>query len=158
MAKRLFVTLGITALLVAALGFVKFRQIQTAIAQSASFQPPPDAVTTIVAHEESWPASLNAIGTVAAVQGVTVSADLPGIGYMLNFFRWEPKETLVGTRGRAVDHVGFEVRNLKEFVGTLPAKKITLTTRSGMTKEITADYFPAYDEDGGLLVALIPKA
>lgn len=37
-------------------------------------------------------------------------------------------------------------------------KKITLTTRSGMTKEITADYFPAYDEDGGLLVALIPKA
>jgi membrane fusion protein, multidrug efflux system len=79
MAKRLFVTLGITALLVAALGFVKFRQIQTAIAQSASFQPPPDAVTTIVAHEERWPASLNAIGTVAAVQGVTVSADLPGI-------------------------------------------------------------------------------
>ena len=79
MAKRLFVTLGITALLVAALGFVKFRQIQTAIAQSASFQPPPDAVTTIVAHEERWPSSLNAIGTVAPVQGVTVSADLPGI-------------------------------------------------------------------------------
>jgi membrane fusion protein, multidrug efflux system len=79
MAKRMFVTLGITALLVAALGFVKVRQIQTAIAQSASFQPPPDAVTTIVAQEERWPASLNAIGTVAAVQGVTVSADLPGI-------------------------------------------------------------------------------
>ena len=55
-------------------------------------------------------------------------ADLPGIGYMLNFFRWEPQETLVGTRGRAVDHVGFEVRNLKEFLGTLPAKGITLTT------------------------------
>ena len=54
-------------------------------------------------------------------------ADLPGIGYMLNFFNWEPKETLVGTRGRAVDHVGFEVRNLKEFLGTLPAKDITLT-------------------------------
>jgi hypothetical protein len=54
-------------------------------------------------------------------------ADLPGIGYMLNFFNWEPKETLVGTRGRVVDHVGFEVRNLKEFLGTLPAKDITLT-------------------------------
>jgi PAS domain-containing protein len=37
-------------------------------------------------------------------------------------------------------------------------KKVSLTTRSGVTKEITADYFPAYDEDGGLLVALIPKA
>jgi len=37
-------------------------------------------------------------------------------------------------------------------------KKITLRTRSGVTKAITADYFPAYDEDGGLLVALIPKS
>ena len=55
-------------------------------------------------------------------------ADLPGIGYMLNFFRWEPKESLVGTSGRAVDHVGFEVRNLKEFLGTLPSKAITPTT------------------------------
>jgi membrane fusion protein (multidrug efflux system) len=79
MVKRLILTLGIAALFIGALGFVKFRQIQTAIAQSASFQPPPDAVTTIVAREERWPAALNAIGTVAAVQGVTVSADLPGI-------------------------------------------------------------------------------
>ena len=79
MAKRLIVTLAITALIVAALGFVKFQQIQTAIAQAAAFAPPPDAVTTIVAGEERWPATLNAIGSVAAVQGVTVSADLPGI-------------------------------------------------------------------------------
>jgi membrane fusion protein (multidrug efflux system) len=60
------------------LGFVKFRQIQTAIAQGAAFQPPPEAVTTIVAQQEEWPATLSAIGTMAAVQGVTVSADLPG--------------------------------------------------------------------------------
>ena len=57
---------------------MKFRQIQTAIAQGAAFQPPPEAVTTIVAQQEKWPATLSAIGTVAAVQGVTVSADLPG--------------------------------------------------------------------------------
>src|SRR4029450_467413 len=43
-----------------------------------AFQPPPEAVTTIVAQQEEWPTSLTAIGTVAAVQGVTVSADLPG--------------------------------------------------------------------------------
>jgi membrane fusion protein (multidrug efflux system) len=70
--------LAVTALFVAALGFVKFKQIQTAIGQAAAFQPPPDAVTTIVAAEEQWPATLSAIGTVAAVQGVTISADLPG--------------------------------------------------------------------------------
>jgi hypothetical protein len=51
-------------------------------------------------------------------------ADLPGIGYMLNFFKWEMNEPLVGTAGRAVDHVGFEVRNLEEFARGLAAKGI----------------------------------
>jgi len=78
MAKRMIVMLALTAAFVGALGFVKFRQIQTAMAEGAAFQPPPEAVTTIVARQESWPATLDAIGTLAAVQGVTVSADLPG--------------------------------------------------------------------------------
>jgi membrane fusion protein (multidrug efflux system) len=70
--------LTVTLLIVAGLGTVKFQQIQTAMAEGAAFQPPPEAVTTVVAQEEQWPATLNAIGTIAAVQGVTVSADLPG--------------------------------------------------------------------------------
>ena len=78
MAKRMILMLTVTLAFVAALGFVKFKQIQTAIAQGAAFQPPPEAVTTIVARTEEWPATLSAIGTMAAVQGVTVSADLPG--------------------------------------------------------------------------------
>jgi membrane fusion protein, multidrug efflux system len=79
MAKRMILMLTVTVALIAALGFVKFRQIQTAIAEGAAFQPPPEAVTTIVAQQQDWPATLSAIGTMAAVQGVTVSADLPGI-------------------------------------------------------------------------------
>ena len=80
MAKRMVVTLSATFLIVAALGFVKFKQIQTAIAEGAAFQLPPEAVTTIVARTERWPATPAAprLGTVAAVQGVAnVSADLP---------------------------------------------------------------------------------
>src|SRR5881409_1055691 len=79
MAKRMVLMLTVTALFVAALGFVKFKQIQTAVGQAAAFQPPPEAVTTIVASQEEWPSTLTAIGTVAAVRGVTVSADLPGV-------------------------------------------------------------------------------
>src|SRR2546422_10289537 len=78
MAKRMIVMLAVTALFVTALGFVKFKQIQTAVGQAAAFQPPPEAVTTIVARQEQWPATLGAIGTVAAVRGGTGSADLPG--------------------------------------------------------------------------------
>jgi membrane fusion protein, multidrug efflux system len=78
MLKRMLVMLLVTALIVGALGFVKFKQIQTAVGQAASFAPPPEAVTTITAVQEQWPETLSAIGSVAAVQGVTVSADLPG--------------------------------------------------------------------------------
>jgi membrane fusion protein, multidrug efflux system len=79
MLKRMIVMLAVTLGIVAALGFVKFKQVQTAIAQGAAYQPPPEAVTTIVAGREDWPSTLTAIGTVAAVRGVTVSADLPGV-------------------------------------------------------------------------------
>jgi membrane fusion protein (multidrug efflux system) len=79
MLKRMIVMLAVTLGIVAALGFVKFKQVQTAIAQGAAYQPPPEAVTTIVAAREEWPSTLTAIGTVAAVRGVTVSADLPGV-------------------------------------------------------------------------------
>jgi membrane fusion protein (multidrug efflux system) len=78
MVKRMILMLTVMLVIIGALGFVKFKQIQTAMAQGASFQPPPEAVTTIVAQQEQWPITLNAIGTMAAVQGVTVSADLPG--------------------------------------------------------------------------------
>jgi membrane fusion protein, multidrug efflux system len=78
MAKRMILMLAVVITLLGGLGFVKFRQIQTAVAHGAAFQPPPTAVTTIVAKQEKWPATLNVIGTAAAVQGVTVSADLPG--------------------------------------------------------------------------------
>jgi len=35
-------------------------------------------------------------------------------------------------------------------------EKLRLRTRAGQEKAITADFFPAYDDDGGLLVALTP--
>jgi catechol 2,3-dioxygenase-like lactoylglutathione lyase family enzyme len=54
-------------------------------------------------------------------------ADLPGVGYMLNYFSWLPEQDLVGTAGRAVDHVGFEVRNLEAYCLELAAKGIELT-------------------------------
>jgi len=79
MKKRMLLMLGIVIAFVAIIGFVKYRQIRTAMAQQGSFQPPPEAVTSIIAREEVWDTTLHAIGTVVAVNGVTVSADLPGV-------------------------------------------------------------------------------
>jgi membrane fusion protein (multidrug efflux system) len=85
MAKRMFFMLAVVIVVVAGLGFFKYRQIQTAIAMGSSFAPPPDAVTTVVAKSENWPSTLDVIGTTAAIQGVTVSADLPGTVSKINF-------------------------------------------------------------------------
>jgi hypothetical protein len=37
-------------------------------------------------------------------------------------------------------------------------EKLRLRTRTGTEKSVTADFFPAYDEDGGLLVAITPRS
>jgi len=79
MPKRMILMLAVTAVVLTGLGLVKFRQVKAAVAEHAAFQPPPEAVTTITVRQEQWPATLGIIGTVAAVRGVTVSADLPGI-------------------------------------------------------------------------------
>ena len=79
MAKRMLVMLIGMAAFIGVIGYVKVRQVRMAIAQASSFQPPPEAVTTIVAAKAEWPRTLSAIGTVNAVRGVTVSADLPGV-------------------------------------------------------------------------------
>jgi membrane fusion protein (multidrug efflux system) len=78
MAKRMILMLVAVLALLGGLAYVKFHQIETAIAQGANFKMPPTAVTTVVAQKDTWPSTLSVIGTAAAVQGVTVSADLPG--------------------------------------------------------------------------------
>ena len=84
MAKRMILMLGVMATLLTALGFMKFKQIQTAV-QASAYQPPPEAVTSVVAQAEVWPATTGVIGTMEAVHGVMVSSDLPGTVTKINF-------------------------------------------------------------------------
>jgi membrane fusion protein, multidrug efflux system len=85
MKKRMLLVLMVVAVFIAAIGAVKYGQIKKGMAQHAAFQMPPETVTTVVAKNEQWPATISAIGTVAAVHGVTVSADLPGIVAKISF-------------------------------------------------------------------------
>jgi len=57
-----------------------------------------------------------------------IGADLPGVGYSLNFFRWEGDQSIthVPTKGRVVDHVGFDVSDLEAFCRQLESKGIKL--------------------------------
>ena len=57
---------------------VKALQIRTMVDQGKKAVPPPETVTTATARAESWETSLTAVGSLTAVQGVTVAAELPG--------------------------------------------------------------------------------
>jgi len=85
MKKRMILMLIAAAVFITAIGAIKTVQVRAGIAHFKSFQPPPEAVTTIIARQEEWPVRLSAIGTVVAVHGVTVSADLPGVVDRINF-------------------------------------------------------------------------
>ena len=83
MKKRMFLMLAAVIVFIGVIGGFKYFQIKAAMSQS--WAPPPEAVTTVVARQDTWATTLNAIGTVEAVQGVTVSADLPGIVQQIQF-------------------------------------------------------------------------
>ena len=78
MKKRIiFSVLGLV-IIIAILGAVKALQIVAMIDQGKKFVPPPETVTTATARAESWDTALTAVGTLTAVQGVSVAAELPG--------------------------------------------------------------------------------
>lgn len=83
MKKRMFIMLAVVIAFIAIIGGYKYLQIKKAMSQN--WTPPPEAVTTVVAKQEEWNTTLNAIGSVAAVNGVTVSADLPGVVESIHF-------------------------------------------------------------------------
>jgi len=63
---------------VGGLAGVKVLQIQKLIAGAKAFAPPPESVSTTVVREEQWQGTLTAIGSITAVQGVSVTPDIPG--------------------------------------------------------------------------------
>lgn len=76
--KPILVAVGVIVLLVLVLGGIKASQIGAMIAAGEAFVPPPQAVTTAEVLEVSWKPELTAVGSVVAMQGVTVASEVPG--------------------------------------------------------------------------------
>jgi len=78
MKKRIIFTIIGLLIMIGLLGGIKGLQIDRMIAQGSQAVPPPETVTTTVAQKDSWESRLTAVGSLAAVQGVTVTAELTG--------------------------------------------------------------------------------
>ncbi len=78
MKKKIVPAIVGLVLLIAVLGGIKALQINRMIKAGSQFVLPPEPVTTANVTTVSWETVLPSIGSLTAVQGVTISTELPG--------------------------------------------------------------------------------
>ena len=85
MIRKILLAVFIVLLVLGGLAGVKALQIKKLIADGKTFAPPPESVSSALVREEKWQDTLTSIGSVVAVQGVTVSPEIPGIIREISF-------------------------------------------------------------------------
>jgi membrane fusion protein, multidrug efflux system len=88
MRMRYFIAVLGLLLLIAALGGIKGTQIASLMSAGKAMQkagPPPETVNTALATLQTWEGTLHAVGSVAAVRGVEISNDAPGVVSRIDF-------------------------------------------------------------------------
>src|SRR5690242_14467053 len=86
-SNRKYWVLGILTLLgiiVLVVG-IKAAQIKAMIDAGAAFVPPPEAVTSAKVEAVEWQAARDAVGSVLALRGVTLGAEMAGIVREIGF-------------------------------------------------------------------------
>jgi len=87
-AKRFVIAAGICLVVIGVLAGLKFAQISALIRSGKAAQaagPPPAAVGTDVATAGVWQSVFEAVGSVTAARGVTISNDSPGVVRAIRF-------------------------------------------------------------------------
>jgi membrane fusion protein (multidrug efflux system) len=83
-SQRLVVIVGLLAVVGILVG-VKAGQIVTMVRAGESFVPPPEAVTSAKVEASQWQGTRAAIGSLVAMRGVTLGAELPGLVREITF-------------------------------------------------------------------------
>ena len=78
MKRKILTAVIVVLAVVVGLAGVKAWQIHTLIAAGQAFVQPPETISAAVAHEEKWPDTLTAVGSISAKQGVTISPEIAG--------------------------------------------------------------------------------
>jgi membrane fusion protein (multidrug efflux system) len=78
MKKKIFIAIAIVVAVIVGLVAVKGSQIFKMISFGETYVPPPDAVSSAVAHEEQWQDTLTAVGSIDPQNGVTLAPEVAG--------------------------------------------------------------------------------
>lgn len=78
------VAIGLVAIFLVIAG-IKVWQIMTLVSAGKKMVPPPTTVTSSPVEKGDWQPTLTAVGSITAVQGAIISAELPGTVSEINF-------------------------------------------------------------------------
>jgi membrane fusion protein (multidrug efflux system) len=78
MKRNIAIAVVVVLVVSGSLAGVKTLQIRKLIAAGQAYVTPPESVSSAVVRQEHWQDSLNAIGSIAAVQGVNVTPEIAG--------------------------------------------------------------------------------
>lgn len=78
MKSKIVIAIFVVLAVVGGLVGVKTMQVRAMAAATKAFLPPPTTVSSAVAQEEDWQDTIQAIGSISAVQGVIVAPELAG--------------------------------------------------------------------------------
>lgn len=85
MIRKIFLAVLLVAVVAGVLAGIKALQIRAMIEQSESFSMPAAVVSTVGTVSASWETVFSAVGSVTAVQGVTMTAEAPGKVVRIDF-------------------------------------------------------------------------
>ena len=127
MTKRIILTILGVLVMIGVLGGIKGLQISRMIAIGSQSTLPPETVTTAAVRTESWESLITSVGSLEAVQGVMLTAELPGKVVRIAF---EP-----GTKVKAGDlllqqDISSEEAQLRAVEATVALTKLELERSS----------------------------
>ncbi|MGA9537191.1 MAG: efflux RND transporter periplasmic adaptor subunit [Desulfobacterales bacterium] len=134
MIKKIIITVVGLLVVVGILGGIKGLQIEKMIAQGKQFSPPPEPVTTAVARKEMWESLLTAVGSLEAVQGVIVTAELSGKVERIGF---EPGTKVKTGELLVQQDISAENAQLRAAEANLTLAKIDLERKSKLLAQKT---------------------
>ena len=143
MTKKIIFTIIGVLVMIGILGGIKGLQINRMIAIGSQSAPPPATVTTAMVRSESWEDLIPSVGSLEAVQGVMLTAELPGKVVRITF---EP-----GTKVKAGDlllqqDISSEEAQLRAAEAAVALAKLELErSRKLLTKKAVAQ--AKYDSD-----------
>ena len=133
MKKRIFFTIVGLIVLIAVLGGIKGLQISRMTAAGKQFVPPPETVTSFEVQTKAWETLLTSVGTLEAVQGVMVTAELKG---KVENIAFEPGAKVQAGDLLVQQDISSETAQLRASEAAVKLAKITLErTRKLLTEK-----------------------